>query len=306
MILRPSDIQVKKRFHLTGHAAGIFAIGSGPADHLFYTGGGDGLIAEWNLQDPEHALGVARVPGNIFSLLYVAEKQLIVAGDLHGGVHVIDTVTKQEIHKFSCDGATVYDIRRYDDNRLLLGCGNGIAYLFNLTQSTVERRINISGASIRQINRGSYIVFACSDHKLYVYNNDLTPEAVLEGHTNSVFCSLFTDHEKLLISGSRDAQMRVWDPDQHFECIQTIPAHMFTINDMQIDPTGRVFATAGRDKHIKLWGAEQFQLLKVIDAEKFGGHINSVNKLFWSNWNNCIISCGDDRSVQVWEITIPG
>ena len=84
----------------------------------------------------------------------------------------------------------------------------------------------------------------------------------------------------------------------------TIPAHMFTINDIVFSPDGKLMATAGRDKHIKIWDAEAFNLLKVIDREKFGGHINSVNKLFWSNWNNYLISCGDDKAVMVWEIVI--
>jgi WD40 repeat protein len=44
------------------------------------------------------------------------------------------------------------------------------------------------------------------------------------------------------------------------------------------------------------------QLLKVIDKARHAGHGTSVNKLWWSSFNNQLISASDDRSISVWEI----
>jgi WD40 repeat protein len=152
---------------------------------------------------------------------------------------------------------------------------------------------------------GVTFLFACSDFNIYVYDADnFQLKNVLHGHDNSVFSIALNPSGTRLVSGSRDAQLKVWDVQNNYTCLMTIPAHMFTINDIVFSPDGKLMATAGRDKHIKIWDAEAFNLLKVIDREKFGGHINSVNKLFWSNWNNYLISCGDDKAVMVWEIVI--
>ena len=62
-------------------------------------------------------------------------------------------------------------------------------------------------------------------------------------------------------------------------------------------------ATASRDKTMKIWDANNFKLLKVIDTVRNGGHINSVNTLRWSKYNNWLISGSDDRSIIIWEIT---
>ena len=64
------------------------------------------------------------------------------------------------------------------------------------------------------------------------------------------------------------------------------------------------FASASRDKSIKIWDPRNFKLLKVIDASKKGmnAHINSVNKLLWLSYNNYLVSASDDRSIMVWEI----
>ncbi|PSR03495.1 MAG: hypothetical protein BRD50_05840 [Bacteroidetes bacterium SW_11_45_7] len=65
-----------------------------------------------------------------------------------------------------------------------------------------------------------------------------------------------------------------------------------------------MFASASRDKTVKLWDAETFELLKVLDNKKFEGHVHSVNKLLWSHEHDLLISCGDDRSVIIWKVTV--
>ena len=80
------------------------------------------------------------------------------------------------------------------------------------------------------------------------------------------------------------------------------PAHWFTINKIVFHPEGKWFATGSRDKTIKIWDAETFELLKVIETMRDKGHINSVNCLLWSEHNDYLLSCGDDRSIIAWEV----
>ena len=57
------------------------------------------------------------------------------------------------------------------------------------------------------------------------------------------------------------------------------------------------------DKSIKVWDAETFQLLKVIDKARHAGHGTSVNRLLWTNHNNLLVSASDDRSISIWDLT---
>ena len=43
-------------------------------------------------------------------------------------------------------------------------------------------------------------------------------------------------------------------------------------------------------------------MLLRIDKSKNEGHTYSVNKLLWSDFNNYLISTGDDKTIMVWEI----
>ncbi len=83
---------------------------------------------------------------------------------------------------------------------------------------------------------------------------------------------------------------------------ESIAAHLFAINDIEYSPDGKHFATCSMDKSIKIWDAKAFQLLKVIDKARYAGHGTSVNKLYWSTYENKLISGSDDRSISVWDI----
>jgi WD40 repeat protein len=58
------------------------------------------------------------------------------------------------------------------------------------------------------------------------------------------------------------------------------------------------------DKTIKVWETESMTLLKVIDRSRHAGHTNSVNKVLWTNYENLLISCGDDKNIIVWDLAV--
>ncbi len=307
-MLLPSQITVVKKNTFTGHSAGVFSLGDGETANSFISGAGDGIAALWDIDGKDSAKGLAQITSSIFALYLNAKNNHLYAGTLDGGIHITDLIQKAEVHKFSPDGNIIYAITPIQNHQIAIGSGSGKVYIWDANKNILVHSIQVSKNSIRSIIYSALsneIVMSCSDFNLYVYDaSTFSLKYTLIGHTNSVFCCAFGKGERFLVSGSRDAQLIVWDAENQYQKAKSIPAHMFTVNDIKFSPDGRLFATAGRDKHIKIWDAATHNLLKVIDKEKYEGHINSVNKLFWSNWNNSLISCGDDRSIMVWGIEI--
>ena len=81
-----------------------------------------------------------------------------------------------------------------------------------------------------------------------------------------------------------------------------VPAHLFSIYSIAFHPELPYFATASRDKSIKIWDSENFELRKTLSFEKgYDMHRLSVNKIIWDTENR-LISVGDDKLVKVWEV----
>ena len=142
-----------------------------------------------------------------------------------------------------------------------------------------------------------------SDHLIRIF--DLAScrlKHELTGHTNSIFTLSYHPELPLLISGSRDAHLKVWDTEVEYALGESIAAHMYAINHIEFSPNGKHFVTCSMDKSIKIWDAHKFKLLKVIDKARYAGHGTSVNKLYWSHYNQQLASCSDDRTISIWDL----
>ena len=274
---------------------------------IFFSGSGDGTVVRWNLNDLNTASLVAKVSTNIFSLMAIPKGNKLLLGQMQGGIHVLDIDQKKEEKHLAYHKNGVFDIRLVNgETQFIVAGGDGRISLWNIADFSFIDQFEISNNSIREFAfhpSKKQIALACSDNNIYI----LDPENIqvtksLATHNNSVFTVSYSPDGRYLLAGSRDAHLSVWDVAANYKLQKSIPAHLFTINSIAFRPDGKYFATASRDKTIKIWDSNSFELLKVIDKEKLGGHVNSVNKLLWVLHNNWLISCSDDRSIMVWEV----
>jgi WD40 repeat protein len=122
----------------------------------------------------------------------------------------------------------------------------------------------------------------------------------IEAHSLSVNGICFHPHGNYLLSGGKDAHIKIWSTDD-FSLIKSIPAHNYAVYAFSFSPDLKLFASASRDKTLKIWDATTFEILQRIDKEKYGGHLNSVNNVLWME-NGFLVSTGDDRSICVWKV----
>ena len=298
------EIKVKKYMQLTGHKSSVYALTQGKEPHLILSGSGDGWVVEWNLNDPELGKLVAKAEANIFSLF--ENKDLIVAGNMNGGVHWIYPNELERNKNIAHHQKGVFDIQLYDNHLFTTG-GSGIVTKWSTEDRRPIMSLHLSSKSLRQMTfskKRNEIAIGASDTKIYILDADSleVKEMIDDAHENSVFTVKYSPDEKYLLSGSRDAHLKIWDVEKNYKPISSQPAHYFTINDIAFHPDGKIFATASRDKAIKIWSMADFKLLKVLDVVRDGGHVNSVNSLLWTSHHNWLVSGSDDRSLIIWEV----
>lgn len=312
------NLSIKKIAQLTGHKGGVFALTQSYPNYLFLSGAGDGWIVEWDLRNPKDGTLIAQAEdtqvgsrASIFSLLRSVSAnegggEWIIAGNMNGGTHWIFPQAKTLNKDILQHKKGVYDIQFFYKGIYTTG-GDGILTKWSWEEQRPMESIQLSNESLRKMafsSQRNELAVGASDGNIYILDAfDFSLLQTIEGaHDNSVFALAYSPDGKYLWSGGRDAHLNVWDLKENFKKISSEPAHWFTINAVVFSPDGKLVATGSRDKTIKIWDAQTFQLLKVIDTARNGGHINSVNTLLWSSYNNSLISGSDDRSLIVWEI----
>ena len=300
------NVNIRKTAQLTGHNASVYALSAYNTDNLILSSGGDGMVVVWDLNNPELGRLLAKADGNIFSLTYLPEQHWVVAGNMYGGLHWIDMADQQNFKSVQIHKKGVFAFHQLNDKQLLSLGGEGGLTLWDIPNARSIETLELSAESLRCIDKHPFkseIAIGSSGGNIYlVHSETLELKKVLkQAHQNSVFSVRYSPDGQYLLSGGRDAYLRIRETVAYEE-LPTQAAHLFTVNDIAFHPTLPYFATASRDKTIKIWDAQSFALLKVIDSIRYGGHLKSVNGLLWSKYNNELISCSDDRSIIIWEL----
>ncbi len=298
-------IEVNKIKSFAGHKDAVYALSPASENDHFLSAAGDGLVVSWSLAGNPDGELVSRLPNSIYAMHLLPGNNRLVVGHNFEGIHIIDLSSRNELASLRFTTSAVFDIKSYQGN-ILAACGDGTVFEISPEPVKITHQSKHSSRSARAIavseTMGHYAV-GYSDNFIRVF--DLVSHSLLrefEAHKKSVFTLTYSPSGEFLLSGSRDAYLRIWDAADGYAGKSGIPAHLYAINHISYSPDGMYFATCSLDKSVKIWSSDEFRLLKVIDKPRHGGHVTSVNKLHWSDCNNWLVSCSDDRSIYVWDI----
>ncbi len=298
-----TKVEVEKKAVYKGHKDCIYALEKG-VNGSFFSSGADGLVVRWNLEQPDLGELLVKVPNSVYALELVPDNDLLLVGQNYAGVHLIDLKSQRELFSAAVTRAAIFDIQVYD-HWVFLATGDGEVIILTLPDLKTIHKIRLSDKSARAIaihSERQEIAVGYSDNAIRIISmRDFSLLHSFAAHTNSVFSLQYSADNRSLLSGSRDAHLKVWDVANGYQQAQSVVAHMYAINHIAFREDGAYFATCSMDKSIKVWRYEDFRLVKVIDKARHAGHGTSVNKLFWGDPNQ-LISASDDRMISIWNL----
>lgn len=297
-------IQVTRLHNLKGHSDSIYALQPSSIPNRFFSAAGDGMVVMWDQLDPGRGELAAKLPDSVYALHYQHREDVLIVGHNYNGIHVIDWKNKKQIGSLQITKAPIFDIQS-TGKVVLVASGDGALTAVDLSRMIILKRIQTSEKNVRCIAINSLtgdVAVGSSDHFIRVYDEHLVMRKEWQAHTNSVFTVRYTPDRKFLMSGSRDARLKIWEVDANYRQAGEVVAHLYAINHLDFSPDGKHFVTCSMDKSIKVWDLAELKLLKVIDKARHAGHGTSVNKVMWTDFNNQVISAGDDRTLSVWQI----
>lgn len=299
-------MQVEKIDTFSGHRGAVYALDKGDSNEIVFSGASDGMLVQWNLSKPDVGKGIAQFSKGIFSIKYIKEtNQLWVATHLDG-IYVIDLPTLKIVNTFPMPQVSFFTFEQIGD-KIIAGNSAGQVFIFEITSNQLLKSFGISPKSIRKIISFSsdFFLAASSDGNIRLIDFEGNIKNRIQAHQDTVF-SLVHDVEKnTLFSVGKDAKIKKWSIIGDEIVLQSeLVGHIFPIHDIAFDQSKKLFATSSMDKTVKIWDAAEFKLLKVIDFARHGGHKNAVNKLYWSDYQDFLISVSDDKKISVWKINV--
>ena len=97
---------------------------------------------------------------------------------------------------------------------------------------------------------------------------DAISDALVEfkGHSNFCFSVNFNPQGNLLVSGSFDETVKVWDV-RTGECVSTLPAHSDPVTGVDFNRDGTCIVSSSHDGLMRIWDVATGECLKTIYAE---------------------------------------
>ena len=267
------------------------------------------MVVGWDTADPgRDGELLARVENSVYALRHLPELEMLALGHNFQGIQVLDLTGKQLAHATALPPVAIFEIvYSVSRQRLYAALGDGTLAVLTVPGFRLEKLLRLADKSLRCLalheGRGELAV-GSSDTLTRVLDLDsLEVKYTLGESTNSVFSVAYSPDGARLLTAGRDAQIRTWEVAAGYALAETVPAHMYTIHHLAFSPDGRYLASCSLDKSIKLWDAATLTLLRVLDRARAAGHGTSVNRLVWPGAENRLVSCSDDRSLAVWQLT---
>lgn len=100
----------------------------------------------------------------------------------------------------------------------------------------------------------------------------------LTGHAGGVVALAFSPDERLLVSGSYDKTVRIWDTETGRDVFGALEGHTGMVGAVAFSQHGRQVASGSHDSTIRVWDAATGR-----SQQPFEGHTGPVLSVAFSN-----------------------
>ncbi|MDJ0661112.1 MAG: AAA family ATPase [Crocosphaera sp.] len=309
---------------LEGHKHGVLDVSFHPKNKVLASGGRDGTIRLWNLENIENIRQseftlsdneiLYDTEHSIHTIAFSSEGEWLASGDSIGNI-IIWKILEDNCHKLldklpekheKCVRSVVFSHKSEylatasDDESIIIWKLDGENWQFH-------RRLLKHKSRVWEVNFSDddQFLISCSDDlTVRVWDvNDGTYLYKLSGYSTKILSLAPNPNQtNIIATAHEDRKIRIWDSEKS-NCIQTLPlehqeGHSSWVWSVAYSPNGKLLASGSDDTTIRIWDTENYECLAVLRE-----HSDWVRSVYFSPDNQKLASCGDDRTVRLWDIS---
>jgi len=123
------------------------------------------------------------------------------------------------------------------------------------------------------------------------------PNVILcRGHTNYVRSMALSPDGKLLVSGSNDGTVRIWDMETGKE-IRYLSGHTDFVHSVTFSSDGALIASGSEDKTVRIWDVKNGVQMMCLQ-----GHFTGVESVIFSPNKRFLISVASMGDLLIWDL----
>lgn len=304
---------------LSGHSRGINCLAFSPGakngkNSPILASGSRGETKLWDLTKgelignlSEYQWSLSGVVDEVNCLTFSPDGQMLVSGGADstikiwhpGAVDLIDI-----LHKHN---GMVRCVAFTPDGRMLATGGDDRKILFwDLMHRQVAIALSLDDTAAHSLafSQDGQTLITGSYRKIKVWHKSCLDEATnfhsepvhtLMGHSHIVRSLAMSEDDNILVSGSRDKTIKIWDLETG-ELIRTLNGHRDSVEAIALSSDGEIIASGSADKTIKLWHLHTGELLGT-----FTGHTNTVTALAFTASGEMLVSASLDKTIKIWQ-----
>jgi len=168
------------------------------------------------------------------------------------------------------------------------------------SESEPARAIPAGQSSLFQVAfhpSGQSFAVCGADNLVKIYDLAGNDPLILRGHTRAVTSLAFSKDGRLLVTGSNDRTLRLWDMPSG-QSLRVLHGQGEEVTALAISPDGSQIASAGKDQAIRLWDLDTTERYR-----QFSGNQGAVWAAAFSPDGGHLAAGGADRTIHVWRFS---
>ncbi|WP_417265919.1 WD40 repeat domain-containing protein [Brumimicrobium sp.] len=285
---------------ISGHNGAIYDVVFN--DGFLYTTSADKFVAKWDVSKGEQTNFTVQLERSAYNLDFSPVSNLLAIGTNNGGIHVIDTVKREEVRWLAQHKAAVFALTYCQHTeRFYSGDKDGVFCAWDAKTFDLLITLPFNCGKIREISTsedGLHIAICGQDGYIRILETgffNLIKE--FKAHKEGANCALFDGD--VLYTGGKDAHIKKWNWKEK-ELLLSIPAHNYAVYDLIFIDGKQKMVSVSFDKSIKLWNAMDISIIERVEF-KNKGHRHTVNRIAKIS-EQSFATIGDDRKIKIWSL----